>query len=201
MVLPNQLTTLRIILTPVFLYLFLSSDPVMIRISFIVYVVAALTDWYDGWLARKFNYITTWGKFMDPLADKILTSAVFLGFLLLDMVELWMVIIIVARDLFVTLIRLFADYKKIKFTTSRIAKTKTFLQMSFLYYLLFFYVLSTFDQFREKHIEYFEVLLHPSLIYWLMFIVTTITAYTGIDYLVRNRKLINELFLGSTKSI
>lgn len=201
MILPNQLTTLRIILTPVFLYLFLSSDPVMIRISFIVYVVAALTDWYDGWLARKFNYITTWGKFMDPLADKILTSTVFLGFLLLDMVELWMVIIIVARDLFVTLIRLFADYKKIKFTTSRIAKIKTFLQMSFLYYLLFFYVLSTFDQFREKHIEYFEVLLHPSLIYWLMFIVTTITAYTGIDYLVRNRKLINELFLGSTKSI
>lgn len=201
MVLPNQLTTLRIILTPIFLYLFLSPDPVLIRVSFIVYVIAALTDWYDGWLARKFNYITNWGKFMDPLADKILTSAVFLGFVFLDMVELWMVIIIISRDLLVTLIRLYADYKKIKFTTSRIAKTKTFLQMSFLYYLLFFYVLSTFEQFRVKHIEYFETLLHPSLIYWLMFAVTLITAYTGIDYLVRNRKLINELFLGSTKSI
>lgn len=200
MVLPNQLTTLRIILTPVFLYLFLSSDPVLIRVSFIIYVIAALTDWYDGWLARKFNYITTWGKFMDPLADKVLTSAVFLGFVILDMVELWMVIIIVTRDLLMTLIRLYADYKKIKFTTSRIAKIKTFLQMSFLYYLLFFYVLSTFTQFREKHIEYFEALLNPTLIYWLMFVVTLITAYTGIDYLMRNRKLINELFLGSVKS-
>ena len=80
MTLPNQLTILRIILTPIFLYLFLSEDPLLIQISIGVFIVAALTDWYDGWLARKFNYITDWGKFWDPLADKILTSAAFLGF-------------------------------------------------------------------------------------------------------------------------
>ena len=63
MILPNQLTVLRIILTPVFFVLFLSNYPVLRQISLIIFIIAALTDWYDGWLARKFNYITTWGKF------------------------------------------------------------------------------------------------------------------------------------------
>ncbi len=200
MVLPNQLTTLRIILTPVFLYFFLSGNPVFVRISFIIYVVAAFTDWYDGWLARKFNYITNWGKFMDPLADKILTSAVFFGFVFLGILPLWMVIIIVFRDFLVTLIRIYADYKKVRFSTSRIAKAKTFIQMSFLYYLLFFYVLSTFENFKIDNINFFEMILDQQLIYWLMFFVTLFTAYTGIDYLLRNRKLMSELFTSETKS-
>jgi len=77
MVLPNQLTTLRIILTPIFFFLFISDNPLLKQIALIIYFIAAITDWYDGWLARKFNYITNWGKFMDPLADKFLTSAAF----------------------------------------------------------------------------------------------------------------------------
>ena len=102
MTLPNQLTILRIILTPVFLFFFLSPDPLSKQISLGIYIIAALTDWYDGWLARKFNYITTWGKFWDPLADKILTSAAFIGFAILGIVPLWMVIIIMLRDFIVT---------------------------------------------------------------------------------------------------
>ena len=61
MILPNQLTILRIILTPVFLFFFLSNNPVYNQIALAVFIIAALTDWYDGWLARKFNYITNWG--------------------------------------------------------------------------------------------------------------------------------------------
>jgi len=80
MTLPNQLTILRIILSPVFLLFFLSDVIWIKQFSVIIYIVAALSDWYDGWLARKFNYITSWGKFWDPLADKILTSAAFIGF-------------------------------------------------------------------------------------------------------------------------
>ena len=80
MTLPNQLTILRIVLTPLFLILFLSSEPLLKQISVGIFIIAALSDWYDGWLACKFNYITEWGKFMDPLADKILTSAAFIGF-------------------------------------------------------------------------------------------------------------------------
>ncbi|MCB0752032.1 MAG: CDP-alcohol phosphatidyltransferase family protein, partial [Ignavibacteriae bacterium] len=109
MVLPNQLTTLRIILTPVFLFLFLSGDSLYMQISLAVYIIAAITDWYDGWLARKFDYITTWGKFMDPLADKILTSTAFFAFVFIDVLSLWMVIVVVFRDLFVTGLRLFAE--------------------------------------------------------------------------------------------
>ena len=89
MILPNQLTILRIVLTPVFLYLFISDDLLMKQISLVVFLVAALSDWYDGWLARKFNYITEWGKFMDPLADKILTSAAFIGFSLVGLLWSW----------------------------------------------------------------------------------------------------------------
>ncbi len=145
MILPNQLTVLRIILTPIFLFLFLSEDPLLVQISLGVFIIAAITDWYDGWLARKFNYITEWGKFMDPLADKVLTSTAFLGLVFVGILELWMVLLIVFRDLLITVLRLFADYRKVSFTTSISAKLKTFVQMIFLYYLLFIYTAQTID--------------------------------------------------------
>ncbi len=111
MTLPNQLTVLRIILSPVFLFFFLSDIIWMKQVSVAIYIVAALSDWYDGWLARKFNYITSWGKFWDPLADKILTSTAFIGFAVVDLIPWWMVIIIVGRDVIITLLRVFADMK------------------------------------------------------------------------------------------
>ena len=140
MTLPNQLTILRIVLSPVFLFLFLSDVIWMKQLSVAIYIIAALSDWYDGWLARKFNYITSWGKFWDPLADKILTSSAFIGFAVVDLIPWWMVIIIVGRDVLITLLRVFADMKSYTFTTSYYAKWKTLLQMIFLYYLLILYV-------------------------------------------------------------
>lgn len=139
MVLPNQLTVLRIILSPIFLFFFLSENPLFKQISIGIFIVAALTDWYDGWLARKFNYITNWGKFWDPLADKILTSIAFIGFVILGVLPLWMVIIILVRDFIITILRAYADYKGASFPTSVYAKWKTFIQMAFLYYLLVIY--------------------------------------------------------------
>ncbi len=193
MILPNQLTVLRIILTPVFLFLFLQEDPLLKQISIVVFIVAALTDWYDGWLARKINYITEWGKFLDPLADKVLTLTAFFAFVHLGALELWMVIVIATRDIVVTLFRLFADYKRISFKTSRAAKWKTFFQMAFLYYLLMLYTLQTFD--LSAGVQNIIVLLSDEkLIYYLMFFVTALTAYTGIMYFVQNRKLIKSLF-------
>jgi len=201
MLLPNQLTTLRIILTPVFLYLFLSGNNTFIQISLVVFLIAAITDWYDGWLARKFNYITNWGKFLDPLADKILTSAAFFAFVFLGILPLWMVILIVLRDFLITFLRLYADYKKKQFTTSRSAKIKTFLQMVFIYYLLFIYTAQTVDFIYSGNSRIFDILLHPALVYWSMMIVTFITVYTGIVYLYKNRLLIRELFTFETKSV
>ena len=192
MLLPNQLTGIRILLTPVFFFLFLSDDPVLRQISLVVFLLAAVTDWYDGWLARKFNYITNWGKFLDPLADKILTSAAFFGFVILGVLPLWMVIIIVVRDLLITLLRAFADFRGKIFAASKAAKWKTFFQMLFLYYLLVLYVLRTVPYFAQ--FDYvFEILLDPTGIIIAMIFITALTLVTGIQYIYANRFLIKDL--------
>ncbi|MDH7604860.1 MAG: CDP-diacylglycerol--glycerol-3-phosphate 3-phosphatidyltransferase [Melioribacter sp.] len=194
MILPNQLTVLRIILTPIFLYLFLNGEPLFIQISLGVFIIAAITDWYDGWLARKFNYITEWGKFLDPLADKILTSTVFLAFVFVGILELWMVILIIARDILITLLRIYADYKKVSFSTSYSAKWKTFFQMLFLYYLLLIYTAKTVKWIYEGRENLFNILLHHELIYYTMLAITIFTVITGITYIYTNRLLIKQLF-------
>lgn len=194
MILPNQLTILRIILTPVYLFFFLSDSPVMKQISLGIYIIAALTDWYDGWLARKFNYITAWGKFWDPLADKILVSAAFIGFVAAGYIELWMVLIIVLRDLLITVLRAYADYRDFAFPTSYYAKWKTFLQMVFLYYMLLLYAGINTMSIYSGNEDLFRVLLNEDLIYFLMLIITLITFHSGITYLYGNRKLIAKLF-------
>ncbi len=194
MVLPNQLTVLRIILTPVFLFFFLSDNPLFKQISLGIFIIAALTDWYDGWLARKFNYITTWGKFWDPLADKILTSAAFLGFVFIGVIDLWMVIIILLRDFIITSLRAYADYKNFSFPTSYYAKWKTFIQMTFLYYLLVIYVGSKTPQIYNGHENIFAILLNHTFIFFTMLLITIITFHSGITYLYNNRKLIVRLF-------
>lgn len=194
MVLPNQLTILRIILTPIFLYLFLSGEPTMIQISLGVFVIAAITDWYDGWLARKFNYITEWGKFLDPLADKVLTSTAFIAFVLIDLLELWMVVLIIIRDILITVLRLYADYKNVSFSTSYTAKWKTFSQMFFLYYLLLVYTLKTISWIYKGREIFFNYLLNPYLVYYSMLFITVFTVVTGITYIYTNRFLIKQLF-------
>ena len=194
MTLPNQLTILRIILTPVFLILFLLDDPTMKQISVIVFILAALSDWYDGWLARKFNYITEWGKFMDPLADKILTSSAFVGFVLINLVELWMVAIILVRDFSITILRAYADKKGFVFTTSYYAKWKTLLQMVFLYYLLIVYVASVTPELNERFANVFNILLNATLVYFVMLFITLITLHSGYIYLKRNISLIKKIF-------
>jgi len=195
MVLPNQLTTLRIILTPVFLFLFVSDDPVLKQISLVIYVIAAVTDWYDGWLARKFNYITTWGKFMDPLADKILTSTAFFAFVVIGVLPLWMVIIVVFRDLFVTGLRLFAEWKKKTFTTNKFAKLKTLIQMLFIFYLLIVYTLKENNFIKENYSDLIRDLTNHNVIYFIMLAITVYTFITGIIYIYQNKILIGSIIL------
>jgi len=193
MTLPNQLTVLRIILTPIFLYLFLSKDPLLIQISLGVFLIAALTDWYDGWLARKFNYITSWGKFWDPLADKILTSSAFIGFALVDLIPWWMVGIIVGRDVIITLLRVFADMRNYQFTTSYYAKWKTMLQMIFLYYLLILYVAQLTPEINSFYGELIPALLNRQLVFYIALIITAITFHSGILYIKKNWDIIRRL--------
>lgn len=200
MVLPNQLTVLRIILTPIFFVLFLSDSIFNKQLAFGIFIIAAVTDWYDGWLARKFNYITNWGRVWDPLADKILTSAAFIAFVILGKLELWMVLIVILRDLLITGIRLYTDYRNIPFPTSNYAKWKTFIQMIFLYYLLCVYVSSLTPALFNGNEKLFEILLDDKLIYYVMLFITLMTLHSGLSYLLKNRLLITKLFVDENKS-
>jgi len=193
MILPNQLTILRMVLTPVFFFLFISDDLLMKQISLAVFIVAALSDWYDGWLARKFNYITEWGKFMDPLADKILTSSAFIGFVVVGLLPWWMVAIILIRDFTITILRIYADRKSLVFTTSYYAKWKTLLQMVFLYYLLIIYVGSVTPELDTIFNEEFQALLNPDLLYFIMLLITIITVHSGLFYINKNKELIKKI--------
>jgi CDP-diacylglycerol--glycerol-3-phosphate 3-phosphatidyltransferase len=199
MILPNQLTVFRIILTPVFFVLFLSNESTMIQISLGVFILAAITDWYDGWLARKFNYITEWGKFWDPLADKILTSAAFIGFVIVGILPFWMVSLVILRDLIVTLIRVLADSRGFPFKTTYYAKWKTLLQMVFLYYLLIGYVLKNTPFFSNKFHHVVEMMMNEDLIFFVMLLITIITVHSGISYLQANSELLRKFVNGKNQ--
>ena len=104
---PNKLTILRIIISPIFLF-FLLADfiPYNFIYALVIFIAASITDTIDGNLARKNNMITDFGKFLDPLADKILVSAALVGFVQLNLISTWFVIIILAREFLVSSLRL-----------------------------------------------------------------------------------------------
>jgi len=191
---PNQLTFLRILLTPVFLVFLLSPYPSMRQWSLAIFVLAAITDWYDGWVARRWGYVTRWGTFFDPFADKVVTSAALIAFIYLDLVEGWMVWIIVIRDVIITLLRSFAEYKGKLIETSKLAKIKTFVQFVVIYYLLILYVAQNTPLLQENFGELIHALLNYSLVYSIMVIVTVITLWTGIFYFIDNWKIIQSLY-------
>ncbi len=199
MLLPNQLTVARIVLTPVFIYLFLSDNLTFNLASVFVFVIAALTDWYDGWLARKFNYITEWGKFLDPLADKILTSTAFLGFVAIDWLPLWMVVVIIVRDFLTTFFRIIAEWKGWNFATSYAAKVKTFAQMAFLYFLVFVYFLEKLARNYPEINSVAQFLSNSESRYWTMLAITLLTLYTLLDYFLYNKKFFNNLLNRETE--
>jgi CDP-diacylglycerol--glycerol-3-phosphate 3-phosphatidyltransferase len=191
---PNQLTFLRIILTPVFVALLFSSNPLQRQLSLLVFVVAVLTDWYDGWVARRWGYVTRWGTFLDPLADKVVTSAALISFIYLDLVPAWTVWVIVVRDIAITLLRSYSEYKGKPFDTSRLAKTKTFLQFVVIYYILLVYIALDTEYLRNRFGELLRTLLDYSFLYAAMVVIAAITLLTGILYMVENWKTLRELY-------
>jgi len=191
---PNQLTVLRILLTPVFLVFLLSYNSILRQWSLAIFIFAAITDWYDGWLARRWGYVTRWGAFLDPLADKVLTSAALLAYSYLGLVSSWMVWIIVIRDAVITILRSYAEYKGKPVDTSKLAKTKTFIQYILIYYLLILYVAQSVPSIEENFSGLIKTLLNYSFIYSAMVIITIITLWTGIIYILDNWKTIRELY-------
>ncbi len=190
--LPNQLTYLRILLTPVFLVLLFSPDPLIRQLSFPVYVLAALTDWYDGWLARRWGYVSRWGAFLDPLADKVLTSAALFAFLALDLVPGWTVWAIVIRDIGITTLRSYCEYRGEAFDTSKMAKTKTFAQMTVIFYILTIFIAREIEIFSPLR-PVFDLLLGRAVLSVLMTLIAAITVVSGILYIIDNWSTVKDL--------
>ena len=181
--LPNILSLSRLIIAPFFVILFLSGDIALQQFAIVLYIIGAITDYYDGYFARKFNWGSSFGKFLDPLADKLLTSAAFLTFYYLDIIPLWMVIIILIRDFGTTFLRLF---QKNTFTTSFFAKMKTTIQMVFIgAILVLFYIMDMYPHSSEA--QMLHGWIYSDVTYYSMFAITIITVITFFDYLKKTK--------------
>jgi len=125
----NKLTMLRVLLIPVFLVLLYLDFPYNNYFALAVFIIASATDGVDGFIARRHNQITDFGKFMDPLADKILTFAAMIWFVEVGLMPAWLVLVVVVREFFVTGIRLVAVAKNRVIAASMSGKIKTVVTM------------------------------------------------------------------------
>lgn len=129
---PNKLTIARMIITPVFLAVLLwESLPHRFLVATIIYSIAAITDAIDGKLARKNNQITNFGKLLDPIADKVLTTSALLAFMVMDLCNIWIVMIVLTREFAVASIRMIAAANGVVIPANFWGKLKTVSQMTF----------------------------------------------------------------------
>ena len=130
--LPNKLTIFRVILIPVFIIALMSGiipEPVNRYVGVVIFCVASFTDYLDGHIARKYNLVTNFGKFMDPLADKLLVSSALICMIELGFLPAWIVIIIISREFIITGFRLIAAEGGLVIAASWWGKIKTVTQM------------------------------------------------------------------------
>ncbi|MDD5581927.1 MAG: CDP-diacylglycerol--glycerol-3-phosphate 3-phosphatidyltransferase [Candidatus Marinimicrobia bacterium] len=184
---PNILTLFRVLITPVCLYFILSTGPYYSLYALILFIIASLTDLIDGWYARKYDVMTEFGKFLDPLADKILVMAMFIVFGLKDLAPWWMIGIILFRDIFITLLRSVMIHKGESMNTSKFAKKKTGIQMFMIYLILFFLALQNIAVLNPMYNFLWKLLIYHDLLWVLMLVTTMITLYSGILYIFENK--------------
>ena len=130
--LPNKLTLLRVIMIPIFVVVLLSSlvpAPLNRYIAVVIFILASFTDYLDGHIARKYNLVTNFGKFMDPLADKLLVSSAMISMVSMGDIPAWIVIIIISREFIITGFRLIAVENGVVIAASWWGKIKTVSQM------------------------------------------------------------------------
>lgn len=188
----NKLTLSRIVLTFVFMFFLFCAGVVAKSIAFLIFSLAAISDFFDGRIAREKNIVSDFGKFMDPVADKILTLAAFAAFVQMNLIEAWMLVIIIARELLITSLRLFALNKGRVLVAIKSGKHKTAFQMSVIFLILGFVLL------KEIMLRFFtwnpawEIFFQRG-IHILMWIIVVLTLYSGISYLWENRKVITKI--------
>ncbi len=172
MTIPNILTIGRIVLVPIFLVILLTEMQNKEIIAFLIFLVASITDAVDGYFARKLNQITELGKFLDPLADKLLISAALLALVSQGYVEAWIAAVIILREIFITAFRFYFLVKENTFSASWIAKKKTLFQI----------------------IAVSLLILHPRLPYaktileigtFVLYFALFLTVYSAIEYVIK----------------
>ena len=181
---PNILTIFRIIITPFFILFFFDENFYIRLLSLILFFFGSVSDFLDGYLARKYNLVTDFGKFVDPLADKILILAAFcVLFIMYPLyVPLWMVILILLRDVLITFFRLYLKKNNSVLKTSVIAKRKTLFQIIVIHFLLIYHVFNEFTLFANSGLDY--------IIYFLMLLCVSFTLLSALHYFIINN---NEL--------
>lgn len=190
---PTQLTFLRILLAPVFYVLFAIVEPTPYVWAAIVFMVGALSDWYDGYFARLWKMTTPFGAFLDPLADKFLTSAAFIAFASRGFIPEWTVAIVIARDVYVTLFRVLASSIDQPIKTSSLAKYKTFFQMTFICYVIFGVLLGS-GTLGISMVNSGAAMMNESLLYWIVFGITMLTLVTAVQYTYENAHIFRMVF-------
>ncbi len=184
--LPNCLTALRIALTPIFLLLLFADTWYWQSLAFVVFSAASLTDLYDGKLARAGNQETPLGRFLDPLADKILVTSALVALALNKMVNFWIVLPIVGRDILITGIRLYGLSRGKQMVTTRLAKWKTVAQLiTVLFILLVIGVEETVERFAANSSFFLDDQLIQLLANVLLAGVLLLTLLSGFHYLFR----------------
>ena len=169
--LPNKLTLMRIIMIPVFVVLLYLDFPFNNLVALAVFILASITDTLDGYIARKYNLITDFGKFMDPIADKLLVTAAMLVFVDWHMMPAWVVIVVVAREFIVSALRLVAANNGRVIAAGWSGKVKTASTMVCICIMLL------------------------GLPQWVNAVCSAVilvtTAYSGIEYLVKNKDVLD----------
>lgn len=175
--LPNKITMFRVAMIPVFLIFMLIPDiPNGTYIAAAIFIVAALTDLLDGYIARKHNLVTNFGKFMDPLADKLLVCSALICFVELNLLPAWIVIIIISREFIISGFRLVASDNGVVIAASWWAKIKTTVQMVMSVMLII-------------NLDYPFINLLEQIAIYLAVILTIVSL---IEYLVKNINVLKE---------
>lgn len=175
--LPNKLTLLRVILIPFFVVFLLGADTFgswSVYVALAIFIIASLTDMLDGKIARKYNLVTNFGKFMDPLADKLLVVSALVCYVDMGRIPSWIVLVIIAREFIISGFRLVAAESGIVIAASYWGKIKTTVQM-----ITIIFMMPDFGGTVVYWIE--QVLIWASLI---------LTVVSLIDYIVKNKEVL-----------
>lgn len=202
--LANKLTLLRVILVPVFVVL-MAIDTFWCNIfALIIFIIASITDYYDGVIARQQNTVTTFGVFLDPLADKLLITSAFVSFVAIPGLQIpaWMVIAVIAREFIITGLRSLGSSKNVIIPANIFGKVKTTTQITAIITILVilitesilmkFFKITQYDLFEMTGWKYLAGWILINLPYWLMFVVTILTLYSGINYIFQNKDVFRD---------